>query len=82
METDDWMPRVESLEEGVKKINDSLLGTLDGRPGLRAQMDLVMDLTRKNTEQLESLRLDKAKVAGIVVATGTLVGVGLKLLHL
>lgn len=82
METNDWVPRMEALEEDVKELKAALLGTLDGKPGLRAQMDSVIHLARQNNEQLDGLRLDKAKVVGIVIATGAIVGFGVRLLHL
>ncbi len=82
METNDWVPRMEALEEDVKELKAALLGTLDGKPGLRAQMDSVIHLARQNNEQLDGLRLDKAKVIGIVIATGAIVGFGVRLLHL
>lgn len=73
---------MEALEEDVKELKAALLGTLDGKPGLRAQMDSVIHLARQNNEQLDGLRLDKAKVIGIVIATGAIVGFGVRLLHL
>lgn len=82
METNDWVPRMEALEDDVRELKSALLGTLDGKPGVRAQLDSVITLTQRNNEQLDALRLDKAKVLGIVIGTGALVGLGIKLLHL
>lgn len=82
METHDWTTRIETVEEDVKELKAALLGTLDGKPGLRALVDQLVTTSHHTASQLDGLRLDRAKMAGIIVATGAIVGLGLKLLHL
>lgn len=79
MENSDWLPRMERVEMDVKELKNALLGTLDGKPGLRAQMDNVIEMTQRNSEQLDGLRLDRAKVAGLIVAMSTAAGLVYKL---
>ena len=80
--------RVKSLESGMKDLRDevsklkeslntALLGSLDGKPGIMATLQNLVDARRTDTAKLDtltatldSLRLDRAKVVGIVLACG------------
>jgi hypothetical protein len=84
--------RVRKLEDVVKTLevklerlhvtlNDALLGTLDGRPGIVQTLHHSLEASRINsgkldvlTAQVDALRLDKAKVTGIVVVVSVLWG--------
>ncbi len=79
--------RIDAMEDAIKQLEGALLGTLDGRPGLYAQVERAVAGTEKCNAKLDnlaaqtdSLRLDKAKVAGIIIATSTIVGFASKLL--
>jgi len=66
---------MKALEEKVGRLTDSLLGTLDGvKPGVISLLHSVRDQSEENgqclrrlTDQMDALRLDRAKVAGIIV---------------
>ena len=61
----DWIKRMETLEADVKDLKAALLGTLDGKLGLKAQLDQVivgMDqnsvVTQRTAEVVDSLKTD------------------------
>lgn len=69
------------LEANVEKLNSSLLGTLNGEPGALNMMKKALEVAernnveiQKNTQQIDSLRLNWAKVTGITVAIVTIAG--------
>jgi hypothetical protein len=67
-------------------LHSALLGTLDGKPGIVAtlnnslaasqanavKLDSVSEEQKRQGEQLDGLRLDRAKVTGIVIAVSAL----------
>ena len=72
---------------GLKEtINTALLGSLDGKPGMMQTLTSSLEASRINStkldlltrqielhgEQLEGLRLDKAKVTGVVITCSVL----------
>lgn len=72
-----------ALRREVERLSDSLdgalLGTLDGKPGLMQTVNNSLAASQANAtkldavgKQLDGLRLDKAKVTGIVTAVSAL----------
>ena len=67
-------------------LNSALLGTLDGKPGIvatlnnslaasqanAAKLDLVVNEQKRHGEQLDGLRLDRAKMTGIAIAVSVI----------
>lgn len=66
--------RMKVLEAQVNELTDALLGTLDGKPGALIAMHRALELCESHAVQLESLKLDRAKVAGIIVACVAMFG--------
>lgn len=73
--------RVRKLEETVTKLSDSLLGTLDGKPGAIALIRSSMEVSETNSDkldnlskQVDSLRIDRAKAAGIALVVSLFLG--------
>lgn len=81
-------------------LHSALLGTLDGKAGMvqtlhnsleasrinAAKLDAVQAVQKQHGEQLDGLRLDRAKVTGIIIAVsvawaafGTIIGIVIKL---
>lgn len=67
-------------EEQLADHDAALRGTLDGRRGILDIVKEVLDRTQTHTSQLDALRLDRAKVAGIIIAVSVGWGVIYKLL--
>jgi hypothetical protein len=68
------------MQDKVGKLHDSVLGTLDGRPGVLSRIERVGETVEAMSEKftvmddkLDGLRLDKAKVVGIVGSVGAVV---------
>lgn len=72
---------------GLKEtLNAALLGTLDGKPGIvqtlnnsleasktnATKLDAITAEQRKQGEQLDGLRLDRAQIKGIVITVSAL----------
>lgn len=86
--------RMRGLEDRMTRFSESLLGTLDGKPGALSCMQRALELSERNsislshlTQQVELLRLDKEKVKGIILTVsilwaifGTTIGLLLKYL--
>lgn len=75
-----------SLETQVNKLTDSLVGTLDGRPGLMTVAEQALHCSRDNSTkldlmsgQIDGLRLNWAKVTGIALAASTLLALVFKI---
>jgi hypothetical protein len=90
---DDIESRVRTLEEDmmelreqVSELTSSVLGDLRGKKGLISLVEQGNELSKRNSEQLdaqtlqlESLRLDRAKIIGIIAAVSAILGLLYKL---
>ena len=90
---DDIVSRVRTLEgdvielrERVSELTSSVLGDLRGKKGLISLVEQGNELSQRNseqldtqTQQLESLRLDRAKIIGIIAAVSVIMGLIYKL---
>lgn len=77
---------MKELRDQVSDLTSSILGDLRGKRGLISLIEQNNELSKRNSEQLiaqreqlDSLRLDRAKVAGIALAVASVMGLIYKL---
>ena len=63
------------VEGRLDEHDIALRGGYNGKPGVLAALQHLAEQSTLHTQQLDSLRLDRAKVVGIVLAVSVIWGV-------